>query len=566
MPKKNWGLIGYFGGWFLYFALFWSKALGFDPAGNLVAYHVNIWGDWAAHFTMATSQAYRQLWLTDSPFLIQSRFSYPFIADLISAIFLKLGWPLIPAFVIPSFLFSCLMIIGLYVFYKVVFKSRLIAVIASLIFLLNGGVGVYYFAQDVLQSPQPLHTLINPPHEYTRLDQQHLKWISVIDSMMIPQRAFALGFPLTLIALALIYWAIWSSDPGRQSESQLTRKSWLALITAGVILGCLPLIHTHSFLAAGIILAGWSVTHVYWSWRTDRQWSWWRLKPWLTVASLATIIAWPQLQTFFWGTVNDFIQWYPGWLATEFKMNWFTFWFKNWGVTPILAGLGWLVVRSPNSSGTPPHHPKYLFWLFLPFFLIFLLANLWLFQPFSWDNTKLIVWASLGFSGLAGYYLVQLWRTPGLRRWLAGLILAGTIASGTLDAYWIQRVDLHYWVMYSAEELSLADWTKNQTEADSIWITSDKHNHWLFNLTGRQTLMAYRGWLWTQGYNYQPVEAELATFFADPTASGLVSRYGVDYIVLGPEEILNWRAQPLVFDQHFKLIKQTENYRIYQVP
>lgn len=330
-------LITYFVAWFIYFSWFWSTAVFMGEGGSFFAGHVNIWGDWAAHFTMSTFIANHGLSVSESPFLIKAAFSYPFVADWISAWLLTRGWSLIDSFVIPSFAFSMLMIGSLFWFYRTLFRSRTIGIIASLIFLLNGGMGFMYFAGDVLSSPEPLQLVMNPPHEYTRLDSENIKWISVIDSMLIPQRAFALGFPLTLIALTLLIQVFRASadDLSHNSPKQL-----LKIVTAGVILGCMPLIHTHSFLAAGFILFWWMIGDLYqhrYLWRL-------RIGSWILLGIISLSIALPLLHFFFLQHIKGFIQWYPGWLAREYKMSWLLFWWKNWGITPLVGLSGWLLI------------------------------------------------------------------------------------------------------------------------------------------------------------------------------------------------------------------------------
>lgn len=51
--------------WGLYFIYLWPKML-FWNNGNIMAGWVNVWGDWAAHFSYANVFAYRQPsdWLT----------------------------------------------------------------------------------------------------------------------------------------------------------------------------------------------------------------------------------------------------------------------------------------------------------------------------------------------------------------------------------------------------------------------------------------------------------------------------------------------------------------------
>src|SRR5258708_17112324 len=148
-PKKSVAVGAYFVAWILYFILFWRKAVFFDPSGNFFAGQVNIWGDWAAHFTMGTALATRGIFIS-SPLLLGAKFSYPFFADLISAILLRSGVPFILAFVIPSFLSSIAIVFALYFFYFQVFRSRAIGILASLIFLLNGGLGFLCFVQNGL--------------------------------------------------------------------------------------------------------------------------------------------------------------------------------------------------------------------------------------------------------------------------------------------------------------------------------------------------------------------------------------------------------------------------------
>ncbi len=554
--------------WFVYFARFWSRALFMDGAGNLVAGHVNIWGDWAAHFTMGSSLAERGLWLTHSPFLIGAKFAYPYAANALSGGLMQLGLPFVSSFVVPSFIFSCLTVVALVYFYDKLFSSKAVAIIASLIFLLNGGLGFWYFGQDILNSPQPLETFTNPPHEYTRLDTQNIKWISVIDSMLIPQRAFTHGFPLALLALGWLYAAGIKSEVIEKKPSPFLKK----LRTFGpvaVLLGVLPLIHTHSFLAAGVILAGWSsgqVLDLALQGKTKLIKS--ALAKWLLVAVIAAVLAIPLLKFFILNQVGGFIQWYPGWLASDYHMNWFEFWFKNWGITPILAIVGWWLAGRKNKQSQVQ-----TFYTWAPFFVLFILVNLFLFQPFVWDNTKLLVWASVGISGLAGFCLVQLWKKANHLKWFKQLALKKiiailfliTIASGAIDAYWIQRRNLHSYTMYSAEELELAQWVRVETPVEAVWLTGDQHNHWLFNLTGRQTLMTYRGWLWTHGYAYLPVEHDVSLMFQFPEQSELFKKYQVEYVVIGPNEMKVWGAQPSKFDQQFAKIRQTKHFSIYKV-
>ena len=547
-------LITYFSLWFGYFLFFWSGAITIDHSGNVVANHVNIWGDWAAHFTMGSRMAFDQLITKESPLVMGHSFSYPFAADLISAVLIRAGFTFFNAFIFPSFLFSILVIWALYYFYHTIFKSHSTAIAASSLFLFNGGLGFAYYLQDLAHSNNLLQTLINPPQQYTNIEPLFYRWISVIDSMIIPQRAFGLGFPLTLIALTMCFSFFFKTKTHKQKP--------IKLLIPIILLGLMPIIHTHSFLCAFIILSIWAGGDILLR-KSKKQ-----IKNWLLVVIGVGVISIPIINFFFLSQVShDFIKWFPGWYSYQYpEENWIWFWVKNWGFVPLLAALGlWHCTKNQKKKNN-----KYQsLILFSPFFIIFILANLFLFQPFIWDNTKLVVWASVGFSGLAAYFLVFMWRKKTqyilFARSLIIILFLVSIFSGTIDAYRAIRFKLHSHIMYSQEEMSLTNWVKSTTNPASIWLTGDNHNHWLYNLTGRQTLMVYRGWLWTHGYKTGELERDVSMMFKSPTQSqNLFKKYQVDYIVIGPNEKRVWQADPTNFN-HLKLIKASANYMIYSL-
>ncbi len=547
----------FFSLWIIYFAFFWSNALYFDKLGNFWAGHVNIWGDWAAHFTMATAMSQRGLLLTQSPFLIGAHFSYPFGADLISAFLIKMGMPLILSFVIPSFLFSLLFIICLVIFYKTLFQSSKIALLATTLFLCNGGIGFYYFFRDVFQSSQPWITFLNPLHEYTRIDEEGIRWISVIDSMVIPQRSFALGFSGALLALALIFTLFFKS-----SIAWKKRYRYFAVI--GLLIGFLPILHTHSFLAVFIFLCWWTFYDLF---LAQPQVQKKHFLGWIVVAISTSLIAIPLIKIFFITNVNEnFFQLYPGWMASDFHQNWLIFTWKNWGITPLLAIISFIFLLHKSKLKTVGY-------LLLPSFLLFVLANIFLFQPWVWDNTKLLVWFLLGSSGAIAYFLSQFYQLKShffpnqkVRMWIVVILFFLLTASGIIDTYRILLVPSHSYMMYSATEMKLAEWAKTNTATNSIWVTGNQHNHWLFNLTGRQSLMTYPGWLWTQGYNYLPVQHDVENIYkGTPFSLNLLQEYNVNYVVIGESERKDLFANELFFAHSFPVIYQLGTTKIYQI-
>lgn len=554
---RRWWVGGFLLFWFLYFSYFWSHAFLTNSNGGLSVTNVNMWGDWAAHFTIGTHSAYNELWPSSSPLVIGQPFSYPFAADLLSALLLKAGGTLVTSFVLPSFVFSVLLIIALFAFYEQLLQSWKTALITSTVFLLNGGLGFFYFIKDIVSSPQPLTTLINPPQEYTDLEPLFIRWISIIQSMVIPQRAFTMGFPCTLLVLMTLL-ALY-----RKKSVPL-----LQLMLTGAVFGLLPIIHTHSFLAVTIIAVTWFGFSFF---NPDKKHS--ALWQWLIVGGITVFLAGIIIKLLFISHVGSgFMKWFPGWYSHQFpQLNWLWFWFNNWGVVPVIA-IGYAVYLITRSNKKERFTTL---GLWLPFFMLFVLVNLVLFQPFIWDNTKLLVWVSVGFSALFAQWLSNAWQLlttkPKLKkicgRVLLSVVFLFTIASGGVDAYRVIRLNLHTYEMYTTDDLRLAEWVKQNTPSDSVWLTGDQHNNWLYNLTGRQPLLAYRGWLWTHGYNYRSVEVDQITLFKDPRHNmQLFEKYSIDYIMIGPNERQVWHANEAEFSALFPIVQQTTYYKLFKRP
>ncbi len=84
----------------------------------------------------------------------------------------------------------------------------------------------------------------------------------------------------------------------------------------------MPLIHTHSFLAAFIILATWLVGDI-WINADNKQ----TLKKWLPLIIGVVLIAVPIIKIFLSSQLsNQFIKWFPGWYSHDYpNENWLFF-------------------------------------------------------------------------------------------------------------------------------------------------------------------------------------------------------------------------------------------------
>src|SRR5688572_12576012 len=183
--KQRWPALLFVIGWTLFFSILWSRLFYIDASQNLVTRHTYVWADWAAHFTMGSSFAYRAWPLETSPFLSTQKLSYPFLVNFISALLIKLNFPLVWSFIVPSWLCSLFAVGLLYAWYARWLKSRAQAALAGCIFLLNGGVGFITFAQKIWTAGDRWQAFINASYDVTNLEPQGIRWISIINSMLL---------------------------------------------------------------------------------------------------------------------------------------------------------------------------------------------------------------------------------------------------------------------------------------------------------------------------------------------------------------------------------------------
>ncbi len=587
---KHWDTLltlGFFLFWIVYFVFYWTRVL-FYKNGGLRTGHITVWADWAAHFSMGSTFAYRTLLPTRHPLFITAQFSYPFVTNLISGILIRLGFNIIPAFIIPSIIFSIALLVALYFFYFLITRSKITAITASTLFLTNGGIGAFYFLQKKLQGI-PIKTILKQQHTHTHIPEKSIHWLNVVYGQFIPQRAFLLGFPITLSILSILYILFFTT------KIQNKYKRILLIVISGILSGFLPLIHTHSFLSLFIVCFFWFFCYVMWKMRILWRYNYKRkqykkmlpkclhksieyiykivstflqtekietkeqffrsIAEWILYAGFAGLISFAIIQTFFSHTTStSFFSWYPGWYAQHDNINWLYFWFINWGIIPFIALAGWIVCKKKIKLIT------------FPFLILFILINLMLFQPNIWDNTKILTYASVGISLLAAIFLQKIYikRNRVIKIGVI-IIIVVSILSGGIELFQIQRIQAHNWEMYSQEEIQFAKWIRDNTPKDSVILTSDKHNHFVPNLTGRQIVMGYRGWLWTYGFDYKKVERDVVRIYQGRDSERRMKKYNINYVIIGPSEKYDFNANELYFSKTFPKIHTSTHYVLYGI-
>ena len=180
---------------------------------------------------------------------------------------------------------------------------------------------------------------------------------------------------------------------------------------------------------------------------------------------------------------------------------------------------------------------------YLPFLLLFVLANVVKFQPWYFDNYKLFIHWLVLTSILAALAVLGIRRdftktnksnkSTVVTLSIAALLIASTFFGVVTHASMLQNT----YMLWSSDELHMAEWVRDTTAPDSVFLTGTAHNHPLPSLTGRSRVMGYEGWLWSHGINGTIMHARKNDIKAMYQGNyTLMQDYGVDYVCIGPYE------------------------------
>jgi hypothetical protein len=507
-------------------------------------------GDLPFHLAAITRFAANQNLPPEHPSFAGLPFTYPFLADFLSSIFVTAGATLRSSVVLPAVLGVFALIILIHQWTRDLTEDSLAAWLAPLLVLVGGGLGWWMFAHDAVNRADDLWTFVwQLPHDYT-IRQAEWRWGNVITTLLIPQRGIQLALPLAVVVFRQWWLAdreiqLASSPAGRgglDSTGSPNRRMW----AAGCIAGLVPLIHGHSYL---VVMAAASVlTLLMGSWGT-----------WARFFIPAVAIGAPQLLWLSWGAAvnaTSFVGWAFGWDRGE--QNAIVFWILNTGlfIPLIVCAALW------HASGRRLVSPR-LLRFYLPFVACFLIPNVVRLAPWVWDNNKVLVYWWLASAPLVALLLAHWFRNSGWRRVLASIAFVSLTLAGALDLWRVLSGAAAVQVL-SQPAVEFAKLVTDATEPSSTVLHAPIHNHPVV-LTGRRSLMGYPGHLWTHGLDYESRQQDIRQIYAgDHDALALIDRYNVDYVVVGADE----RRFGVVNDpffSRFAVVGELGDYRLYRV-
>lgn len=466
----------------------------------------NVWGDWAVHIGYIANWLYGKNFPPQNPFYAGIRLSYPFLFDFTSAILAKMGISVGWSLQLPGMIFGIILVVLLFRLTEKITQKQTAAAIAVMIFMFSGGLGWIYLGQGA--------------KEATHYYEKNIQWVNFVISEMVPQRGILIGLCAALVVF-ILWWEGYNEN------------NYKKYFLAGILAGLIPFFHAHTFM----VLA--AVSGFLFLLKPKKIW-WYFFLP-------AGILALPQFAYFtpqVSGYTPGFMRWQLGWTAHVQNDNWVWFWIKNIGIMFLVIPLAWINAWKRNRK---------LFWIYLPFLLIFIACNLWVFQPWENDNSKLLRFWYLASAILAADWLVH------LRKIFAVLLLVSITLAGAIDAGSWLNFEKNKLMMWSKTDIILADWVKANTAKDAVFLTADTHNHWVVDLAGRKIVMGFKGWLWSWGINYSTREKDVEQMWNN---GQIINSYNISYVVIGPGMKDNFSNKyPLLLDRFGQKIFDVRSQR-----
>ncbi|MEA4870721.1 MAG: hypothetical protein VB062_08840 [Christensenella sp.] len=465
---------------------------------------------------------------------------YPFLCESVGSTIYLFGTSLRFATMATAIYAFLLVVLGVYCFFEEWLGVRKKSVFAMLLFFVGGGFGFWYFFDLLKDHPENFTRVFTAFYETpTNLVQNGMRWVNPIADMMIPQRATLFGWSLLFPCLFLLHRGAIKRETG-------------VFLPLGVLAGCLPLIHTHSFLALGIVSGFYLIRSLY------RQEGKAQYLGFLKYLGIVLLLAMPQLILFTFRQSGSFLKLHFNW-ANE-SDNYFWFYIKNFGLIALLSPVAFIAAKKEDRGVVGGA------------ILIWLIAELIQFQPNPYDNNKLLFIAFAYACGLVTSWMFdakerlteQSFRSRVSIGLLSVMVCAVLFISGVLT---LGRESVSEYQLIDSNQLAAAEYVKENAAPDATFLTHNNHNNCIAALTGRNIVCGSGSYLYYHGVDYSEREYSIALLYEQPEQyfAALAKQYNIDYVLIGDNERANYNIDYEYFESHFQVFYQNDSVVIYRV-
>lgn len=428
-------------------------------------------GDLSLHWHYIVHMANNSFW-PQNPILPGTTIRYPIGIDLFNSLLLLCGVDLMRGLIwvglAGSFFTLCALLRW----------GRAFAV-AGLLF--NGGIAGFLFLGNGLLK------------DY----QAALAWKNLFLSIFVTQRGFLYALPAGLLLL--------DSWRNRANQERPPLSFWIEWF----LYASLPLFHFHTFLFLSLVLGSWALFGV----------STLRLHVFKLGAAAIMPATWLTLLVTENFKGSRVITFRPGWM--QGNDSFLLFWVGNFGLWLLLFLLLAITLFFKGEKTAR----VFVF----PALAAFILCAFFLFAPWEWDNTKLLLWSYMASLPFIWSHLLK-----SLPIWLRALACFGMFFSGAVSL--IGGLSEPGFTIAQRSESDELVRPLEKIPSDACFAAAPEYNHPLVYL-GRAMAMGYPGHMFGHGLPYTETERDLARLMMGaPSWKEAAQRLKIDYIFWGPRE------------------------------
>lgn len=495
------------------------------------------YGDLQMHLGFVTSIAEQKNFPPEYCFLQGTKLNYPFLIDMLSSSLYLFKTSLRWAVLIPSCVFAFLIVLGFYILSYSMTKRKSIAVLSTLFVFLNGAFGFAYFLEGAKADPTVFTRIFTEFYKTpTNLNEMNIRWANTICDMIIPQRTTMAGWCVILFALWLLMDAFKRND----------RKIFIIL---GVLAGSMPMIHTHSFLALGIISAVLMVISLIKAENKKEC-----LINWAIYGAVAAVMALPQLiaWTFTQTSGNDsFLKFRFNWVNRNDPYLWF--WIKNWGLVFLFIIPAFLNTSKDNKA------------LMAGGAAVFAIAEFILFQPNEYDQNKLFFITYFIAIILTTEFFVNVYdklREVRGRQLIAAFVVFVSVFSGVLTIMREWNSGAEYRT-FSKNDMAYAEFIKKNTEPNAVFLTGTNHINPVVTLAGRTIYVGSSLYVYFHGFGdeFYTREADVKRVYSGTyeEIKSFAQAHNISYLSVGDTERAEYSVNQSEINKFNKIYSDGEN-------
>jgi hypothetical protein len=235
------------------------------------------------------------------------------------------------------------------------------------------------------------------------------------------------------------------------------------------------------------------------------------------------------------------------------------FWIVNMGLELVLLIAGLIIAGKKKAI------------FYTPYLAIFVIANIFVFQPWNYDNHKFFSFWLMPSALFMAAALVYVYDLRKIGKPLYTILLVLSTVTGLLAATFLVA---HPYTEFSNDQIYVADWIKEHTPTDAIFLTGDSATHPAIALAGRLSYLGYYPWMYTHGINTADRVSNVRAIYNATNLTTMQEKLhalNISYVCLGPDE-----TQSDTYKINYKLFEgwkpvfeyknaYGQSYKIYKV-